>query len=196
MSLIVAGRFTTFPAAEAAARQLFAEGFVEEDVSLFFVNPRGQHDHRAADALTTFPFSFNPVKHPGRGAMLGAVAGAVVGVGVFAPISASMVIAVTAAGVGAYVGALAGSAVQARVNATPSIEEAVRHAVHHETRDSGVLVAVHVCSENQLKAADVLRRAGSQAIERATGRWQHGRWADFDPTKPPVPITELTQREA
>ena len=43
MSLIVAARFTTFPAAEDAAQKLFNAGFVEEDVTLFFVNPRGQH---------------------------------------------------------------------------------------------------------------------------------------------------------
>ncbi|MPW16754.1 hypothetical protein GCT13_07340 [Paraburkholderia sp. CNPSo 3157] len=48
MSLIVAARFTTFPAAEAAAERLFGAGFVEEDVSLFFVNPRGQHDETNA----------------------------------------------------------------------------------------------------------------------------------------------------
>jgi hypothetical protein len=43
MSLIVAARFTTFPAAESAAERLFRAGFLQEDVSLFFVNPRGQH---------------------------------------------------------------------------------------------------------------------------------------------------------
>jgi len=33
MSLIVAARFTTFPAAENAAQKLFDAGFVEEDVT-------------------------------------------------------------------------------------------------------------------------------------------------------------------
>lgn len=195
MSLIVAGRFTTFAAAEAAARQLFAAGFVEEDVNLFFVNPRGQHAHAAA-SLHAVPFSFNPAKHPGRGAVLGAAAGAVVGVALFAAISASVIVAVSAAGVGAYVGALLGATVQARANASPPIDEVVRHAVHHKTRDSGVLVAIHVSPDNQTSAAQVLASAGGQAIERTTGRWQQGRWADFDPTKPPVPLAELTRREA
>ena len=45
-----------------------------------------------------------------------------------------------------------------------------------ETRDSGVLVAVHVSPDNQLDAARVLRDAGGATIERATGRWQQGRW--------------------
>jgi hypothetical protein len=186
MSLSVAGRFTTFPAAEAAAQQLFANGFVEEDVNLFFVNPRGQHAHAPADALHV-PFSLNPAKHPGRGTIIGAVAGAVVGVALFTAISSSAVVALVAAGVGAYVGSMLGSTLQARANATPSIGETVRHAVHHERRDSGVLVAVHVTPDNQAKACDVLRSAGGQAIER---------WSDFDPTRPPVPVTELNQREA
>ena len=55
MSLIIAGRFQTFPKAEAAAQRLFAGGFLEEDVTLFYVAPSGQHarlatggDHDAA----------------------------------------------------------------------------------------------------------------------------------------------------
>ena len=62
------------------------------------------------------------------------------------------------------------------------------HQVMHESRDSGVLVAVHVSPDNQLEAARVLREAGSLEVERAHGRWQHGRWADFDPTKDVEPI--------
>ncbi len=43
MSLIVAARFTTFPAAEEAAQNFSMQASAEEDVTLFFVNPRGQH---------------------------------------------------------------------------------------------------------------------------------------------------------
>lgn len=196
MSLIVAGRFTTFAAAESAARQLFAHGFIEEDVSLFFVNPRGQHAHAAADSLHAVPHALRPVAHPGRGAIVGAVAGAVVGVALCAPLTASFIAAVTAAGVGAYVGALLGGLMQARLSAAPSIGEVVHHAVHHETRDSGVLVAVHVSPDNQARAAQVLDGAGALAIEQATGRWQQGKWADFDPTQPPAPLGGFSHREA
>ncbi|HTH73122.1 MAG TPA: hypothetical protein VL635_01835 [Trinickia sp.] len=196
MSLIVAGRFTTFAAAESAARQLFAQGFVEEDVSLFFVNPRGQHAHAAADSLHVVPHALRPVAHPGRGAVIGAVAGAVLAVALCAPLTASFLATITAAGVGAYAGALLGALLQARLNAAPPVDEVVRHAVHHETRDSGVLVAVHVSPENQAAAAQTLDRAGALAIERATGRWQQGRWADFDPTQPPRPLGEFTHRQA
>jgi uncharacterized protein YcfJ len=195
MSLIVAGRFTSFAVAEAAARQLFAEGFVEEDVNLFFVNPRGQHAHLAADTLRSVPFTPSPPRHPARGAIVGAVAGAVLGVALFAAFSGSAVVAVLAAGVGAYVGSMIGATIEARKRALPPLGEVVRHAVHHEARDSGVLVAVHVSPESQSHAAQVLARAGCQAIERATGRWNHGRWADFDPTKPPMPLAEAQQAQ-
>jgi outer membrane lipoprotein SlyB len=195
MSLIVAGRFTTFAFAEAAAQQLFAEGFVEEDVNLFFVNPRGQHAHHAADTLRSVPFTPRPPKHQTRSAVLGAVAGAVVGVALFAAISGSIIVAVLAAGVGAYAGSMIGTTIEARMRASPPLDEVVRHAVHHEARDSGVVVAVHVSPESQARAAQVLAQAGGQAIERATGRWHHGRWADFDPTKPPMPLAEARQAQ-
>jgi len=66
--------------------------------------------------------------------------------------------------------------------------------VLHEFRRDGVLVAVHVSADDQLDAPATLRDAGAAEIERASGRWQQGRWADFDPTKTPEPITGLTQQ--
>jgi hypothetical protein len=196
MSLIVAGRFTAFAAAQSAARQLFEQGFLEEDVSLFFVNPRGQHAHPAADSLHTVTPGAGQVGTAQRWSTAGAVAGAAVGVGICAPLTASFIAAVTAAGIGAYAGALLGSRLHAYFGMSPTVRERFRHAVHHEMRDSGVLVAVHVSPDNQAKAAQALNEAGALAIERATGHWQQGRWADFDPTMPPVPLTEFAQRHA
>ena len=81
MSLIVAGRFTTFPAAEAAAEKLYAGGFLEEDVNLFFVNPRGQHARHSAEAAAAPPPTAAAARsHHARNITAGAVAGAVVGV--------------------------------------------------------------------------------------------------------------------
>ena len=83
---------------------------------------------------------------------------------VFAAIASSTIVAVLAAGVGAYVGAyvgaMVGAMIEARMSASPALDELVRHAVHHETRDSGVLVAVHVSLESQSRAAETLSRAG------------------------------------
>lgn len=196
MSLIVAGRFPTFAAAQTAAQRLFAQGFVEEDVNLFFVNPRGQHAHAAADTLRTVAFVPHPPRHPGRGALAGAVTGTVIGVALFSAISSSVLAAMCAAGVGAYLGTMLGATIEARAAASPPIGEVLSHTVHHETRDSGVLVAVHVSPESQARAAEMLEHAGGLAIERATGRWQQGRWADFDPTRPPEPLAGAQRREA
>jgi predicted secreted protein len=196
MSLIVAGRFTTFPAAEDAAQTLFDNGFPGEDVTLFFVNPRGQHARHPLDEHAAAPPTISsapPPTHPRhhRAVTIGAVAGAVIGVAVFTAFSASMPVVVIAAGVGAYLGLVVGKMVQAR-----SGPHEHHDVVHHEMRNSGVLVAVHVSPENQINAARILREAGGADIERATGHWQRGKWADFDPRQTPVPLTELNQQQA
>jgi hypothetical protein len=186
MSLIVAARFTTFPAAEEAAQRLFNSGFVEEDVTLFFVNPTGQHARYPIGGDTaTDAGSAEAPKGAGKGVTIGAVLGAAVGVGIFTVFSAPLLVSVIAAGVGAYVGSLVG---------------AMSHTRHgtqqHETRDSGVLLAVHVSPDSQYDAARILRDTGGAAIERANGRWQRGRWADFDPTRPPETMPELNEKHA
>ena len=185
MSLIVAGRFTTFADAQTAANRLFEAGFVQEDVTLFFVNPRGQHARfpiggdRYAD-----PQSAHASKGAGKGGAIGAVIGAVVGVALFSAFSSPFFVLLVAAGVGAYVGSLAGAMSHTRGGGKLQDRD-----VPHESRDSGVLLAVHVSPDNQLEAARVLREAGSLEIERAHGRRQHGRWADFDPTKDVEPLS-------
>jgi hypothetical protein len=193
MSLIVAARFITFPTAEEAAQKLFRAGFVEEDVTLFFVNPRGQHARYPIGGDTdTDPGARDAPKGAGMGVTIGAVVGAVIGVAIFAGFSAPLLVSLIAAGVGAYVGSLVGA-----MSHTRHGEKAGhRSPFHEETRDSGVLVAVHVSPDNQLDAARVLREAGGVAIERASGRWQQGRWADFDPLKKPVPLNEFAEKRA
>ncbi|MGF7131073.1 hypothetical protein P3T40_002555 [Paraburkholderia sp. EB58] len=193
MSLIVAARFTTFPAAEAAAQRLFNSGFVEEDVTLFFVNPTGQHARYPIGGDTgTDAGATEAPKGAGKGVTIGAVVGAAVGVGIFTLFSAPLLVSVIAAGVGAYIGSLVGAMSHTREGGRLSR----RTAQDGETRDSGVLVAVHVSPGSQYDAGRILRDAGGTAIERATGRWQQGRWADFDPTRPPETIPELNEKHA
>ena len=195
MSLIVAGRFTTFPAAEAAAEKLYAEGFVEEDVNLFFVNPRGQHArHPAHGAVAGAPPGHLASQHHTRNITAGAVAGAVVGVVIFSAFSAALPSVVIAAGVGAWIGARIGASVSARAAARQAL--AHHEIVHHEMRNSGVLLSVHVCYENQDHAAQLLREAGATDIERASGQWHDGHWADFDPTRAPMPFGEAGRQQA
>ncbi|WP_233862664.1 hypothetical protein [Paraburkholderia adhaesiva] len=188
MSLIVAGRFTTFPAAEAVAEKLYERGFVEEDVNLVFVNPRGQHAHaRHAMGIAAPREPVHTSQHVSRNVAAGAVAGAVLGVAIFAGMAASLPSVVIAAGVGAWLGAWIG-AIESRQQAAEHHE-----LVLHETRNSGVLLTVHVTPESQAVAADVLRESHAADIERASGRWQGGHWADFDPTRSPEPYDQARQ---
>ncbi len=184
MSLIVAGRFTTFPDAEAAANRLFAAGFVHEDVTLFFVNPPGQHARFpiGGDQYAD-PEAAGASKGASKGGAIGAVVGAAIGVALVSAFSSPFLVLVIAAGVGAYLGSLMGAMHETRGGGKEPERE-----VAHAARGSGVLVAVHVSPDNQAEAARVLREAGSLEVERAHGRWQHGRWADFDPTKDVEPI--------
>jgi hypothetical protein len=193
MSLIVAARFTTFPAAEDAAQKLFDAGFVEEDVTLFFVNPRGQHARYSIGGDThTDAGARDAPKRARMGVTIGAVVGAMVGVAIFAAFSTPLLISLIAAGVGAYVGSMVG----AMSHAHEGGKTGHHLPFHEERRDSGVLVAVHVSPDNQFDAARVLREAGGAAIELASGRWQQGRWADFDPRKTPEPLNEFSEKHA
>jgi len=193
MSLIVAGRFTTFADAEAAIGSLRGAGFVDEDISLFYVNPGGQH--------ARYPIGGDRYADPqAKPASLGAGAGVAVGafVGVAIALVLSMLIFHTilvlaiAAGVGAYVGSLAGAMWQTRGGGRAEPPDPA-----HEpdgtprTRESGVLLAVHVSPQTQQQAAQALRAAGGMEIERASGRWQDGRWADFDPTRTLEPVGRI-----
>jgi hypothetical protein len=190
MSLIVASRFTTFNDAEVAIDRLHTNGFVDEDVSLFYVNPGGQH--------ARFPVGGDRFADPqsrwaSLGAGAGAAAGALVGVVLAIVLSLlflrSLLVLAVAAGVGAYVGTLAGALWQTRGGGRGQ-----RPDIGHDpdgtpaARESGVLVAVHVSSQTQQEAADVLGAAGGIEIERANGRWQDGHWSDFDPTDTVEPL--------
>lgn len=190
MSLIIAGRFQTFPAAESAAQRLFARGFVEEDVTLFFVNPSGQHARYpvGGDVGTDAGASAAP-KGAGKGVTIGAVVGAVVGAAIFAIFKSPLLVSVIAAGVGAYVGSLVGAMSHTKK------PKAVSHA-EEPSRHAGVVVAVHVSPETQEQAATMLRESGGMDIERASGRWKQGRWSDFDPTQPPHPVGDFAHTRA
>ncbi|NIE67706.1 hypothetical protein [Burkholderia sp. Ax-1719] len=190
MSLIVASRFTTFNDAEAAMDKLHNNGFVDEDVSLFYVNPGGQH--------ARFPVGGDRFTDPqsrwaSLGAGAGAAAGALVGVILAIVLSLlflrSLLVLAVAAGVGAYVGTLAGALWQTRGGGRGH-----RPDIGHDpdgtpaARESGVLVAVHVSPGTEQQAAQVLGAAGGREIERADGRWQDGHWSDFDPTHTVEPL--------
>jgi len=190
MSLIVASRFTTFDQAEAAIDRLHSRGFVDEDLSLFYVNPGGQHARlpvggdRHADPQARWASL-----GAGAGAAAGALLGLVCAIVFSVLFWRSLLVLAAAAGVGAYVGTLLGALWQTRGGG-----HGRRPDIGHDpdgtpkARESGVLVAVHVSPQTQQDAAHALGEAGGTEIERANGRWQHGQWSDFDPTRTIEPV--------
>jgi hypothetical protein len=199
MSTIIAGRFTTFAQAEGAAQRLSARGFLEEDVTLFYVAPSGQHarfgvggDHDA-DAGARHASA-----GAGKGVTIGAVLGAIVGAAVFALFKAPIIVSAIAAGVFAYVGSLAGAMSHARSGKRAQATSPDNHGSANalDARQSGVLLAVHVSPETQADAATILLDCGGKEVERASGQWRQGKWADFDPTIPPHPTTEFVEQRA
>jgi hypothetical protein len=186
MALIVAARFTTFDQAQGAARALFAQGFAEDDVHIFYVNMAGAH--------ATYPIGGDRKADPDAGgaqygALLGgaglALIGAVVGGLIGGAMQLTPLAVLAVAAVGAYLGSLAG-ALWVTGRRQPNGANAVSpHPEHPEVRHAGVLLALHTDSSREPDACKILRNAGGVDVERAQGRWQGGRWVDFDPLKAP-----------
>jgi hypothetical protein len=186
MSLIVAARFDTFDSAQGAAQALMRDGVAPDALHTFFVNPAGAHDRyvlggdRAADPDS----KGGPFGAVGGAAAVGIV-GALIGGVIAFTFATSFLIVVGGAGVGAYIGSLAGAMfVLGKSRPRRSLSEAVDAKVN-EGRPSGVLLAVHTSPEHEKHVARVLKDAGGQEVERAQGRWEDGKWKDFDPLVSP-----------
>src|SRR5258706_3759640 len=193
MTNIVAGRFELQADADAATNELFREGFAQDQVSRFFVNMPGQH--------VRFPVGGDRNVSPGaRGAATGAVIGAVVGgfVGLFVGFLASPWIGtvgtVAAAAGGVYLGSLGGALFKLQDKELEPVADA---DVMPEVRQAGVMLAANVPSpERRAVALEILLATGAKDIEAVDGLWRDGRWADFDPVKPPAVEHERTPEEA
>lgn len=185
MSMIVAARFPTFEDSARAVRQLALAGFPDEDIHTFYVNTPGAHG--------AFPLGGDRYADPdARGGPLGAVAGAallglvlaVAGGWVASRFGAAAYVALTGAGVGAYIGALIGALwLTGRRRRGGHASQQVPQ--HPPVRPAGVMLAVHVQAGREAQAGSVLKAAGGEDVERAQGRWQDGKWVDFDPLTPP-----------
>lgn len=189
MTPIIAGRFEQEAQAEYAAEALRQRGFAAEDVTVFYLNPPGQH--------ATFPVGGDRDKSHGatlahNGALKGAAIGGVVGLGVGAA-AASLVGPVgtlAGTGAGAYVGSLAGA-----LGDMGESDSAAKDAgdppdmpaddVPME-RPAGFIVAARAPEyARRLIAANLLQSVGAKDVERADGTWQMGKWVDFDPLQAP-----------
>ena len=193
MTPIIAGRFEQSSQAEEAVAALRKRGFGTEDVTVFFVNPPGQH---ARYPIGGDRDASPGAKHAQSGALKGVALGSAVGVGVgiaAAPLLGPAAVLAGAAA-GAYAGSLSGalgdmeekpsaakpeSEIVEPVAVTGSPEQTSRPRV------GGMLVAVRAVEfATRVDAVNVLRAEGAHDIERADGTWQGGHWVDFDPLKP------------
>lgn len=172
MTLIIAARFPTFDAANAAASRLMDAGVHEDALHVFYVNPPGAHDtypvggDQAVDPATRGA----PRKALGTAAVLGAL-GAVVGGVIVSAVADSFVPVVAGAGVGAYVGSLAG-AMRGMDRRRDTVQQPHGPGAAKEGRPAGVLLAVNAAGERAQEIIALLVEAGGQEVERAQGRWR------------------------
>ncbi|RZT39570.1 hypothetical protein [Cupriavidus agavae] len=187
MSTIIAGRFDTFARAETTATRLLAKGVRQDDLTMFYVNPPGQHGtYPIGGDEAVDPGARKAGKGAGRGIMIGAALGAGIGICLAAALRAwyeappqpwvLVLVVAFATGLGAYAGSLMGAL---------SLTGGQRNA---RVRHAGVLLAAHVSNENTTLVANELRQNGAKDVERAEGQWRDGQWEDFDPLVPPVPV--------
>lgn len=187
MGTLIAGRFSQQTHAETASAELMRLGFSARDMSLFYVNPQGQHD--------IHPVGGDHDESPGtHRATSGAVVGAAGGVGVGTLVGAATLPVLGPAGplLGAAVGAYTGSL----VGALKTMKKHEEHADHAEMaqqnelnleddnahpRKAGVLLAVAVATPEQRAHVIEILGANALEVEEAEGELQNGQWMDFDP---------------
>lgn len=191
MTTLIAGRFSQQNQAENASAELMRSGFSARDMSLFYVNPQGQHD--------IHPVGGDEDESPGtHHASSGAVAGAAGGVGVGTLVGAATLPVLGPAGplLGAAVGAYTGSLVGA-LNTMKKHEEHAEITERSEIKSSdddahprkaGVLLAVAVATPEQRASAIEILGASALEVEEAEGELQNGQWTDFDPRVPTKPV--------
>ncbi|ANJ87053.1 hypothetical protein [Pandoraea oxalativorans] len=177
MAMIVAGRFTTFDQANLVASRLYDRSFRPSDVSVFFLNPTGQHAKFALGGDVDADAAARPAS---RGAAQGVIAGGAFGLALGALLYVAVwrfwLVPVVGMMAGAYLGAFLGALRRMQSRERVSAKQA-------GMRDAGVILATHVSESTAGTAIAVLRDAGAAEIEQANGVWEGGEWRDFDPVQ-------------
>ena len=158
MTPIIAGRFEQEAQADHAAEALRQQGFAAEDVTVFYLNPPGQH--------ATFPVGGDRDKshgatHAHSGALKGAAIGGVVGLGI--GVAAAPLVGPAAAAAGAGAGAYVGSW---RARST-TWAKATRRPVSKASRLP--ILRLMACRSN-VRRATSLRRARPNIHEESSPR--------------------------
>jgi len=185
METLIVGRYSQLTDAENASRDLWRAGFLARDMSLFYLNPQGQH--------ALYPVGGDEDESAGtHEARSGAVRGAVGGVGAGTLLGVATMPVLGPAGplLGAAVGAYTGSLVGALNN----MEEPDAHVdpardsnepgADTQPRKAGVMLAVAVATPAERDYAIEILGERAQQVEEAEGLLQNGEWVDFDPLAP------------
>jgi hypothetical protein len=172
MERIIAGRFQTIDAADAAAA-LIAQYVDASDISVFYNNPPGQHDaYYLGGDEDEDPGTHGAGESAAGMAVVGGLAGGAIGA------FGGPVVAIAAAGAGALTGSLVG--------ALAGLGQDDVKSVVLERRPSGVLLSVRIAEPmNEQRVIASLRDEGAEDIEQARGVWRDGGWTDFDPVAAP-----------
>ncbi len=185
METLIVGRYSQLAEAENASRDLLRAGFLARDMSLFYLNPQGQH--------ALYPVGGDEDESAGtHEARSGAVRGAVGGVGAGTLVGVATMPVLGPAGplLGAAVGAYTGSLVGALNN----MEEPDAHGdpardsnesdADNQPRKAGVMLAVAVATPAERDYAIEILSERAHQVEEAEGLLQNGEWVDFDPLAP------------
>ena len=180
MAIIIAGEFATMEQTESVAAALSSANFAPANVSVFMLNAPGQHAlHPMGGDEDADPGASNAHTGAVSGAVIGATVGLGVGVATVVATGLGAAVAATAAAVGAYTGSLVGALNKSGDNESAQPPTEVRHA--------GAMVAVNAeTADAEQRAFEILRSHGAKQVERAEGKWENGKWLDFDPRTIPA----------
>lgn len=176
MSSIIAARFQTFDQAEDAVQALITADIDRDDISVFYVNPAGQHDAVpiAGDSAHAYAEAVESTNDGLAGAAAGGAIGLAMGIAAVDTVVGAAV-AVAAMGVGAYTGSFAGNLNGAGEGDQPTLAP----------RRAGVLVAVRLAGNQATQRVSMILSAqGGEDNELADGVLRDGKWVDFDPVTP------------
>jgi len=185
MKTLIVGRYDQLAEAENASRDLLHAGFLAREMSLFYLNPQGQH--------ALYPVGGDEDESAGThqaqsGAVWGAVGG--VGAGILVGVATMPVLGPAGPLLGAAVGAYAGSLVGALNNMEEPDAHADTVSDSNETgadvqpRKAGVMLAVAVATPAEREYTIEILGTRAQQVEEAEGTVQNGEWVDFDPLAP------------
>lgn len=185
MKTLIVGRYSQQADAESARRELLRAGFPAREMSLFYVNPQGQH--------ATYPVGGDEDESAGtHEARAGAVRGAAggVGAGTLVGVVTIPVLGPGAGLLGAAVGAYTGSLVGALKNMeepealADSVDLNSEPSADAPQRKAGMLLAVAVATPTQQETAIEILGVRADVLETAEGTLENGDWSDFNPLAP------------